>query len=93
MSHDPHSGREGAILYDGCAECDARAADPIEGLLHMDPTTFAAMWDRMRAVEYGTGPLGSGDEAYRSRNEAKVGKHLYYVSLLLQRHAVLREAV
>lgn len=89
MSHDYHRGPRDAILYDGCAECDARAADPMDGLLRLDIETFVEFWERMRAVEYGDGPFGSGHESYRSTNEAKVGKHLYYISLLLQRHPIL----
>lgn len=80
MSHAYHQGPEDAVLYDDCAECDARAADPLSGLLHLDATTFARLRDRMTAVEY------EETDGYRSGNEAKLGRALYYIGLLLERH-------
>jgi hypothetical protein len=89
MSHGYHEGPEDALLFDGCDECDARAADPIDALLRLDPERFETLWQRMRATEYGDAAvpdrLRKANLRYRSTNEAKVGKHLYYVSLLLQR--------
>lgn len=81
MSHDYHqSDHSDTIIFDGCAECDARAADPMEALLRLDSVSFRAMCDRMHAVE-------SGDrEAYRSTNEARVGKCLYAIAVLEERH-------
>lgn len=83
MSHDYHQGPEGAVLYDGCAECEQRAADPINALLNMDAATFAILENRMFGVEY------DGRESYLTDNEAKVGKHLYYISILNERHGAV----
>ncbi len=81
MSHDYHQGPEDAILYDGCEECDARAAKPLDALLHLDGTHYETLRDRMVAVEY-----GNGNASYRTTNEAKVGQALYLISILEQRH-------
>jgi len=81
MSHDLHDGPDDAVLYDGCAECDSRADQGIAGILNLDAQNVARLSSRMQAVEY-----GHGVAAYRSHNEARLGRELYYVSLLLERH-------
>ena len=81
MSHDFHQGPEDAVLFDYCAECDERADDPIKALLSLDSGNFERLLARMRAVE-----LGDGREAYRTRNEARVGSGLYHIHVLLERH-------
>lgn len=81
MSHDYHQGAEDAILYDGCAECDARAKNPMVGLLNLDEERFETLWRRMLAVE------DNDSTYYRSGNEAALGKHLNYVRILIERHA------
>ena len=81
MTHDLHDGPADAILYDGCDECDHRASEGIAGALHMDPITFSRMWSRMMSVE-----RGEDRDSYRTDNEARVGKQLYYMSLLVERH-------
>jgi hypothetical protein len=83
VSHDPHEGADGTLVYDNCAECDSRAADPLEGLLHYDAERFAQLHERMVNVEYRNG------DHYRSSNEARVCKALYYVRLLTDRHAAV----
>jgi hypothetical protein len=80
MSHDYHQGPEGAVLYDDCAECDARAAKPLDALLHLDAAHFSTLENRMYEVEY----RKTGH--YLTGNEAKVGKALYAISILNQRH-------
>lgn len=80
MPHDLHKGADGTLVYDDCAECDSRAADPLEGLLHYDNERFAQLHERMVNVEYRTA------DHYRSSNEARVCKALYYVQLLTDRH-------
>jgi hypothetical protein len=88
MSHTFHEGPERAVLFDGCDECDRRAADPIEGLLLMDTERFATFTDRMLDIEYDQGcPL------YLTENEAAVGRHLYYISLLMQRNPLAFERI
>jgi hypothetical protein len=83
MSHDFHKGPEGAVLYDGCPECDARAADPIEALLRMDSVTFSHFENRMFDVEY------EHRGSYLTDNEAKVGRVLYLISILNERHGAV----
>jgi hypothetical protein len=85
MSHDYHVGREGAVLFDNCGECDARAANPIEALLNLDSTNYAVLRDRMLAVEF-----GDDADSYRSSNEARVGKALYAFAVLEERHGGIR---
>lgn len=79
--HDYHVPVEGAILYDGCAECDRRAADPLTGLLNLDATNFARLHARMVAVE-----LEGDADHYRSINEATLAKALYRIHVLAERH-------
>lgn len=89
MSHDVHDGPEGAFLFDGCEECDERSADPIEALLRFDDDRFLDFTSLMLAIEYGVGQ----PTTYLTANEAKVGRHLYYVSLLVQRNPAAFEAI
>lgn len=84
MSHDYHKGREGTIIYDGCAECDERVKDPIKALLNLDTDNYQALRERMQRVEF------AGTETYRSVNEARVGKHLYAIAVLEERHGAVR---
>lgn len=50
MSHDPHHVQPGyspdQVLYDGCAECDRRAASADHGLSYLDVPTFERAWTR-----------------------------------------------
>lgn len=85
MSHDYHQGREGTIIFDGCAECDERAADPIKALLNLDTENFQRLRERMLSVEF-----GDDSNYYRSDNEARVGKHLYALAVLEERHGAVR---
>ena len=83
MSHGPHEeiqGKEGALLYDGCAECESRAEAGLEGCLHLDLWSFAEAWNRMVDVEH------EEEGAYRSEAEAKLCRSLYHVALLIERH-------
>lgn len=68
MSHDPHEGPEDAVLYDGCDECDERAASPLDALCHLDSTSFATLRDRMLATEY----VDAGDRAERGRTDEEI---------------------
>lgn len=81
MSHDYHQGPEDAVLYDGCAECDERARNPLDALCRLDNHNYAALRDRMMAVEF-----GSDGDYYRTTNESRVGKALYLIALLEERH-------
>ena len=85
--HGLHDGPEGAILFDGCEECDARASDPIDALLKFDGERFLDFTERMLHVEY------DGQGSYLTKNEAKVGRHLYYISLLVQRRPAAFDAI
>lgn len=86
-SHDYHQGPEGAVLYDGCSECDARASDALSGLLRLDAEKFKTLAGRMYEVEY----LDKG--SYLTDNEAALARTLYLISVLNERHQdVLTEA-
>lgn len=80
MSHDYHRGPADSILYDGCEECDSRAANPLNGLCQLDGERFPRLWERMLAVE------DADSDTYRSRNEAKLGHALNTIRILLERH-------
>lgn len=83
MSHDYHDGPEGAVLFDGCEECDYRAENPMDALLRMDNTTFSTFENRMFEVEY------ENRGSYLTSNEAKVGRVLYLISILNERHGAV----
>ena len=82
MSHDLHSRLPGhvpeAILHHGCAECEERAAAGLEGLLQLDETTFARLWDRMVRREFNGGVETNDTEAQALRT-------CYYLYVLLER--------
>jgi hypothetical protein len=84
MSHDYHEGPEDAVLYDGCAECDARATKPLDALLNLDDRSFPILLARVRAVEF-----GDGSASYLTGNEAALGRALYGILILLERHPSL----
>lgn len=91
-SHVYHGdlGPEGTIFYDGCEECEERAAQGIQGLLTQDPERVEAIWRRMLVTEgHGQGvedvgryPVKGG---YMSNAEARVGRSLYYLAVLYER--------
>lgn len=68
------------ILFDGCEVCESRTN--LAGILNLDHGNISALWTRMLSVEFGHGT----EKAYRSRAEARAGRELYYVALLLQRN-------
>lgn len=85
MSHRYHpnpekNDPEDAILYDDCADCASHAKSPG---LNLDATNWWKMWDRMLHVEI------DGNEAYRSNNEAELGRHLYYMYIVLERYTAV----
>lgn len=47
------------ILHDGCEECEGRAADPLHGLLALDPPNLSLLFLRMEARERDERPPGS----------------------------------
>lgn len=81
MSHAYHEGPEDAVLYDGCDECSHRANNPLDGLLTLDNERLATLHKRVLDVEY-----GDGVESYRTVNEAKIGRALYRLLVLLERY-------
>lgn len=83
---------EGTILYDGCEECEARAAQGMNGLLTQDPIRVEAIWRRMIATERRNGkdlvddlPGYPCKEGYLTDAEARIGKPLYGLAVLLER--------
>lgn len=83
MAHDyhPRSGEltdpasVSPVFFDGCAECERKAEDPLlwGGLLPV------AVWAKMLQVEF-------GDESYRSAAEAKAGRVAYHQAIFLERN-------
>ena len=65
-----------AILFDDCADC-ARHAEKLGTSL--DGEKFLAMWLRMLEAESGAGH-------YRTGTEARLGRSLHEVRILLERH-------
>lgn len=79
MSHrfhpDPSRGDEaGAILWDQCEDCAARALHPET----LDPYNLRAAWRKMVEVE-------SEGGSYRSTAEAFLGRSLYRMALIMAR--------
>jgi hypothetical protein len=89
-SHTFHDDIAEHGLADGCDRCAEHAAHPAT----LDDQNLGALWHRMLDVEFG---YNHGDVSYRSDNEAKAGKYLYDVAVLLERFGVspfmLREQV
>jgi len=87
-THSLHEETHTHGLADDCDRCAEHAARPHA----LDDEMLAALWMRMLDVEF-----GDGTKSYRSENEAKAGKSLYDVALLLERFGVspwmLREQV
>jgi hypothetical protein len=50
VSHNPHHAHPGyspdQVLYDGCGECDRRAASMDHGLSTLDMNAFERAWER-----------------------------------------------
>jgi hypothetical protein len=80
MSHNAHTGPEDAILFDGCDECSDRANDPIDGLMWLDEEHLSRLHRRVTDVEF------LGRDHYRTVNEAKIGRALYRLLVLLERY-------
>jgi len=87
-SHAYHEDTHEFGLADDCPRCAEHAAHPVT----LDDQNLAALWLRMLDVEF-----GPDDASYRSTTEAKAGKYLYDVAVLLERFGVspwmLREQV
>ena len=83
---------EGTILYDGCEECEERARGGMEGLCTQDPIRVEAIWRRMIATERRNGadlvddlPGYPCKEGYLTDAEARIGKPLYLLAVMLER--------
>lgn len=87
--HDLHSGPEDALFFDDCVECTERARNPLDALLQLDAERFQILRSRMMGVEFGEGE-DRALKGYRTFNEQKVGRALYYVALLEERHGKVR---
>jgi hypothetical protein len=86
MSHSYHRGPEGAVLYDFCWECDDRAGDPLNGLMMLDKDNMARLLARVHAVEF-----DHTEDSYLTANEAKIGRALYRLLVLLERYPEIGE--
>lgn len=89
MSHSIHD--EDTIFQDGCSECEHRVARGVmEALLTQDAPRVEALWRRMIAIERPSLPMAAVDgwitaHGYRSHLEAKIGRELYHLAVLLER--------
>ena len=78
---DPAMGdHPDAIVFDGCAECEARADLGIQGLVYYDRETFDRLWNRMLDVEK------DDLEGHRNKTEQKLCRSLYCMALLMGRY-------
>lgn len=85
MSHDYHVGPDDAVLFDGCDECSDRANNPLDGLMTLDGERLAMLHKRVLDVEF------RGTDHYRTDNEARIGRALYRLLVLLERYPELGE--
>lgn len=79
MSHIHPEPVEGRLLYDGCPECEQRAAS-VHGLHHLDPQRINALWDKMQALEFSKQPL----DPPLNRTEMNACRVLHEVGVLLE---------
>ncbi len=86
--HDIHDALPGddpdAILYDGCGECEERAATGLYGLCHLDSHNLPLLWNRMLNERMGGAGWPSAGY-YRSNAERTLGESLYLMGVLDQR--------
>jgi hypothetical protein len=76
---------EGTLFYDGCPECEARAAQGVRGLLTQTPDRVRMMWDRMVHDEHSHGVEHDKTLGYHSKCEERIGRDLYAFAVLLER--------
>lgn len=84
--HAYHEGLgcpDATILYDGCEECEERAAAGIQGVFALDTNNFWLLWQRMLRTDYG---FDNGADHYLTQAEAQLGSRLYNMAVLMERH-------
>lgn len=91
MSHAPHDPATGSFLYDDCPECDARAAEPLHAIQHLDGVSLARAWRAMRAVRW-SHPAESWDLPL-SGNDVRLLNALYSIGVVLQRCGIEPEEI
>jgi hypothetical protein len=95
MSHDPHDGPDahdgGAVLFDGCGECEHRSRLGMEGILALDDTSVLMLWNRMLNTERPTRSNFPNVGRYKSDAEARLGRTLYYLSIFNERYVLPME--
>jgi len=79
-SHSVHEDTHTHGLNDDCDRCAQLASRPWE----LDDDNLRTAWNRMLAVEFADPEKMS----YRSDNEARLGKRLYEMAVLLERLGV-----
>lgn len=83
--HDYHEVLPGydpaRLLQDGCAECEARGADPLEAIVRLDPVQLRRAWARAAAWQRDRLP---GREPV-SKAEAPMLRTLWAVQLAFER--------
>lgn len=87
--HAPHHALagydEGNVLHDGCAECEARAAAPLDGLMALDHVNRAQLWRDMRAHKWSG---GAGLDRNLSDADAQMLTALYRIAVFLERAGI-----
>lgn len=83
--HDVLPGFDsGNILHDGCAECEHRAANPLDGLTALDHRKFRQAWADMLAAEWSG---GEGLARNVSSCDWSLIGALYTIAVLMERAA------
>ena len=81
-SYHPDLGPPSCILFDGCDECERLSKMGLAGVLELGMINASALWRRMLVTEKrGDFP----DPTYRSNAEARLGRELYHLAVLLHR--------
>lgn len=79
--HEWPEGKQEPILYDNCPECDKRASEPWA----LDGSNFKEAWQLMVNVEHPS-TAGEGRIGYLTWNEKRLGRELYKIAVLMERH-------
>lgn len=80
MSHRYHPEEIDAILYDDCEECEQRSNSLAHLASGLDRSNLLKLWNRMIDVE-------KDDGEYPTVAEARAGRMLYFMALVLERIA------
>lgn len=89
MSHAYHPNLEGyderSVLHDGCATCEERANNGIQGLLYLDGSVQRRLYRKMLVSEGKLEGERLGEDAISSRCDQLMTRALYHLAVLLER--------